>query len=415
MKSLAIIGAGAAGMFCAAALRGAKNLRISILEASGAPLKKVLLSGGGRCNFTNAAIDGGDPKDFYPRGARHMRKPLRAFGCVAVREFFRSIGAESKIEADGRVFPVSDDSRTVAAALEKSAAKCEMRFGFRADSLRPAGDCWEICGERNGRRETLRADFALVATGGRWQKGLEKSVEALGGKFSDPVPTLFPLDLDRAKDGEWENLSGVSVADARADAYANGREFSARGALLVTRSGIGGPAALKLSAFGARDFAECGYSFGMRVNWIPRASDEDFKREILSARRSFPKRSLRNSPLFGLPRSLWEYLCRSAGVSERLWAGFSKADGAALKAALSADEMRAVGKSAHKGEFATCGGLECGCVDFKTCSLKGRPRLFFAGECLDIDGITGGFNLHAAWATAKICADSIKNFAENEG
>lgn len=394
---------------------GAKNLRISILEASGAPLKKVLLSGGGRCNFTNAAIDGGNPKDFYPRGARHMRKPLRAFGCGAAREFFRSIGAESKIEADGRVFPVSDDSRTVAAALEKSAAKCEMRFGFRADSLRPAGDCWEICGERNGRRETLRADFALVATGGRWQKGLEKSVEALGGKFSDPVPTLFPFDLDRAKDGEWENLSGVSVADARADAYANGREFSARGALLVTRSGIGGPAALKLSAFGARDFAECGYSFGMRVNWIPRASDEDFKREILSARRSFPKRSLRNSPLFGLPRSLWEYLCRSAGVSERLWAGFSKADGAALKAALSADEMRAVGKSAHKGEFATCGGLECGCVDFKTCSLKGRPRLFFAGECLDIDGITGGFNLHAAWATAKICADSIKNFAENEG
>ena len=344
-----------------------------------------------------------------------MRKPLRAFGCGAAREFFRSIGAESKIEADGRVFPVSDDSRTVAAALEKSAAKCEMRFGFRADSLRPAGDCWEICGQRNGRRETLRADFALIATGGRWQKGLEKSVEALGGKFSDPVPTLFPFDLDRAKDGEWENLSGVSVADARADAYANGREFSARGALLVTRSGIGGPAALKLSAFGARDFAECGYSFGMRVNWIPRASDEDFKREILSARRSFPKRSLRNSPLFGLPRSLWEYLCRSAGVSERLWAGFSKADGAALKAALSADEMRAVGKSAHKGEFATCGGLECGCVDFKTCSLKGRPRLFFAGECLDIDGITGGFNLHAAWATAKICADSIKNFAENEG
>lgn len=141
MKSLAIIGAGAAGMFCAAALRGAKNLRISILEASGAPLKKVLLSGGGRCNFTNAAIDGGNPKDFYPRGARHMRKLLRAFGCGAAREFFRSIGAESKIEADGRVFPVSDDSRTVAAALEKSAAKCEMRFGFRADSLRPAGDC----------------------------------------------------------------------------------------------------------------------------------------------------------------------------------------------------------------------------------------------------------------------------------
>ena len=150
------------------------------------------------------------------------------------------------------------------------------------------------------------------------------------------------------------------------------------------RSGIGGPAALKLSAFGARDFAECGYAFGLRVNWIPRVRDEDFKREILSARRAFPKRSLRNSPLFGLPRSLWEYLCRSAGVSEKLWASFSKADGAALKAALSADEMRAVGKSAHKGEFATCGGLECGCADFKTCSLEGRPTLFFAGECLDI-------------------------------
>lgn len=240
MKSLAIIGAGAAGMFCAAALREVKNLRISILEASGAPLKKVLLSGGGRCNFTNAAIDGGDPKDFYPRGARHLRKPLRAFGCGAAREFFRSIGAESKIEADGRVFPASDDSRTVAAALEKSAAKCEMRLGFRADSLRPCGDGWEIGGERSGRRETLRADFALVATGGRWQRGLVKSVEALGGKFSSPVPTLFPLDLDRAKDGEWGKLSGVSVADARAEAYANGREFSARGALLATRSGIGG-------------------------------------------------------------------------------------------------------------------------------------------------------------------------------
>ena len=134
-------------MFCAAALREVKNLRISILEASGAPLKKVRLSGGGRCNFTNAAIDGGDPKDFYPRGARHLRKPLRAFGCGAAREFFRSIGAESKIEADGRVFPASDDSRTVAAALEKSAAKCEMRLGFRADSLRPCGDGWEIGGE----------------------------------------------------------------------------------------------------------------------------------------------------------------------------------------------------------------------------------------------------------------------------
>lgn len=415
MKSLSIIGAGAAGMFCAAALRGAKGLRISILEASGAPLKKVLLSGGGRCNFTNAAIDGGNPKDFYPRGAGHLRKPLRAFGCEAARGFFRSIGAESKTEGDGRVFPVSDDSRTVADALVAAAAECEMRLGFRADSLRPAGDGWEIGGERGGRRETLSADFALIATGGRWQRGLRKSVEALGGKFSEPVPTLFPLDLDRAGSGGWGDLSGVSAADALVAAAAGGREFSARGALLITRPGIGGPAALRLSAFGAREFAECGYRFPLRINWIPQTGDGAFKREILSARASFPKRAVRNAPLFGLPRSLWEYLCRRAGVSERLWANFSKSDEAALKAALAADEMRAAGKSAHKGEFATCGGLECGCVDFKTCSLKGRPTLFLAGECLDIDGVTGGFNLHAAWATAKICADSIKNFVKSEG
>ena len=467
MKTVAIIGAGAAGMFCAANLRDAEGVEAVILERTNSPLKKVILSGGGRCNFTNTEIDGGNPKAFYPRGAGFLRKPLMGYGCAKTREFFKTLGVESKVEDCGRVFPVSDDSRTIAGALERAAKKARLICGAGVESVEKTSDGrWNItyidefgrssrgnvprrgtdiadfsgcgcdtapmeavCAKPNkargeqpsegehkqsgeGARNIVAADFVLFAIGGTWSKKLKESIEKLGGEFSPPVPSLFALKTDRASDAKWRDMSGASVADAEIRAQTPSGEFSARGAMLLTMFGLGGPAVLKLSAFGARAFAECAYKFPITVNWIAPVGDEDFKSAILSARKNNPKKFVGNTPLFDIPRGLWEYLCVKAGVYGRVWSNFSKGDEAALKNALKNDKMEAVGKSSHKGEFTTCGGLKCECVDSKTFSLKGEPTLFFAGECMDIDGITGGFNLQAAWTTAKICADSIKKIAQ---
>lgn len=467
MKTVAIIGAGAAGMFCAANLRDAEGVEAVILERTNSPLKKVILSGGGRCNFTNTEIDGGNPKAFYPRGAGFLRKPLMGYGCAKTREFFKTLGVESKVEDCGRVFPVSDDSRTIAGALERAAKKARLICGAGVESVEKTSDGrWKItyidefgrgsrgnvprrgtdiadfsgcgcdtapmeavCAKPNkargeqpsegehkqsgeGARNIVAADFVLFAIGGTWSKKLKESIEKLGGEFSPPVPSLFALKTDRASDAKWRDMSGASVADAEIRAQTPSGEFSARGALLLTMFGLGGPAILKLSAFGARAFAECAYKFPITVNWIAPVGDESFKSAILSARKNNPKKFAGNTPLFDIPRGLWEYLCAKAGVHGRVWSNFSKGDEATLKNALKNDKMEAVGKSSHKGEFTTCGGLKCGYVDSKTFSLKGEPTLFFAGECMDIDGITGGFNLQAAWTTAKICADSIKKIAQ---
>lgn len=407
MKRLAVIGAGAGGMFCAAQLGKIAGLEISVYETSDSPLKKVLLSGGGRCNFTNTATDTENPKDFYPRGARYLRKPFKRFACTQTREFFASLGVRSKVEDCGRVFPTSDDSRTIANALAKAAKGAKFRFSTRAKTLEKTEvGTWRIGIESGGKTEFAEADFVLIATGGIWDESLAKSVEKLGGKFVPPVPSLFSLKAQNAENS-IAKLAGISAPDAKLSATACGETFVSRGAVLFTHFGLGGPAVLALSAFGARAFAQCGYKFDIAADWICAVSDEEFFARINRAREESPKKLARNTPLFGVAKALWEHACGRIGAAEKLWANFSKADAAALCQALKSDKIRVSGKSAHKGEFATCGGLDCECVDFKTCSLKGEDSLFFSGECLDIDAITGGFNLQAAWTTAKICADAI--------
>lgn len=409
MKRLIIIGAGAAGMFCAAQLCREKNLDITILEAADSPLQKLLLTGGGRCNFTNTNIDGGNPKDFYPRGARYLRKPLRAFGCNAVREFFAALGAPSKVEELGRVFPVTNDAHTIAAVLEKSAAKSKLLLGAKCKEIvkNPDGT-WRVNFSRRGKSELLDADAVLFASGGTWSKSIKESLAQYGAKFASPVASLFSINTDTSKSEAWRDLSGVAKPDTIVEAIVGSEKFCVRGALLIAHFGLGGPAILNLSAFGARAFSACGYNFKISVNWIPEICEENFRQEILRIRNFAPKKTAHSTPLFGLTRSFWEYVCQAIKISQRQWSQFSKDDEIALKKFLHSDEIQCIGKSAHKGEFVTCGGLECECLNFSSCSLKGEPNLFFAGECLDIDGITGGFNLQAAWTTAKLAADSIK-------
>jgi len=391
-----IAGGGAAGFFAAIACAEADpGADVTLHEATAHPLAKVRISGGGRCNVTHACFDADVLAEAFPRGARELIGPFHRFGPAETVAWFRERGVELKAEKDGRMFPVTDDSATIVDCLMRGAAKAGARLftgsGVKAVA-REAGVGFRVALSGG---EHVRADRVLIATGGgRVAAGLSIAA-SLGHSIAPPVPSLFTFHID---DPRLKGLEGVAAPAAAASV--RGTRLRECGPVLVTHWGLSGPAILRLSAWGARELHEADYRFTLSVNWAePRTADKAAA-DLEGDRAAHPRRQVSSGNPFGLPSRLWERLAAAAGIAPgTTWATVSRGSLRALALQATASEFAVAGKSLNKEEFVTCGGVRLGEVDMATMESRLCPGLHFAGEVLDIDGITGGYNFQSAWTT----------------
>jgi hypothetical protein len=401
---IVIVGGGAAGFF--AALAGAdagSAAEIVILEKTAQFLSKVKISGGGRCNVTHACFNERDFATRFPRGERALIAPLKQFSASGTVAWFEARGVKLKTESDGRMFPVTDSSQTIIDCLLNGAraAGVKLRTNCGVErATKKTGGGFELV-LSNG--ETLSCDKLLLATGGCRTPALGQLAVSLGHTLEMPVPSLFTFHVATP----WlRSLAGISVENAEVSVV--GTKLRERGPLLVTHWGLSGPVILRLSAWGARVLHEMNYQCVLRVNWLPRLNDEMLAKEFEMRRKSQPAKLVVNFPVTPLPSRLWEQLVLSADVArETRWAALSRPAQHRLVQQLLRGEFPVSGKSLNKDEFVTCGGVKLSEVDFKTMASRLCPGLFFAGELLDIDGITGGFNFQAAWTTGWIAGHAM--------
>jgi predicted Rossmann fold flavoprotein len=395
-----IAGGGAAGFF--AAITCAEQnpaARVTVCEAAAQPLAKVRISGGGRCNVTTTVAEPGELARQYPRGGRELLGPFHRWGPREMTAWLAARGVALKAEADGRMFPVSDDAGTIVDCLQRAAtaAGVVVRPQCGVQAVRPGFEVGLTTGE------TVACDRLLIATGGGQTGGGFELARQFGHAIEPPVPSLFTFQL---KDPRLAGLSGVSVE--LVELQVPGTGLREHGPLLITHWGLSGPAILKLSAWGARLLHDRDYRFELAVNWAaPRAIDQALV-EIVRLRTEHPRRQVAGRNPFGLPQRLWERLVSAAGVEpSRPWTSVSNDVLKALAHQLGEGKFSVTGKSLFKEEFVTCGGVRLAQVDFKTMESRLCPGLYFAGEVLDIDGLTGGFNFQSAWTTGWLAGQAM--------
>jgi predicted Rossmann fold flavoprotein len=403
-RRVVIVGGGAAGTF--AAIRAAqldRDLQVTLLEKSRDLLQKVRISGGGRCNVTHDCRDPRELVGFYPRGSRELRGMFARFAAQDTIDWFTSRGIRLKTEADGRMFPSTDKSDTVITSLLDAAREAGVKILTKrgvADAVR-SGDGFEVTVSDG---TTLAADRLLMTTGGMRSADARRMVEALGHGVVEPVPSLFTFHID---DPRLRDLAGLSVPDARVR-VAGHKDLDARGPVLVTHWGVSGPGVLRLSAWGARPLADRDYTFELLVDWLPDLAPDATAPLLDAGRRDQPRRMVLKTPRADLPRRLWERLVAAAGIPEgRIWSELRREEARKLMAQLRDARFQVTGKSLNKDEFVTCGGVPLKEVDLRRMASREVPGLFFAGEVLDIDGITGGFNLQAAWTGGWIAGEAL--------
>jgi predicted Rossmann fold flavoprotein len=402
VTEIVIVGGGAAGFFAAiAAARANANCGVSLFERSSQFLSKVRISGGGRCNVTHALFD---PRTFttrYPRGERELISPFHRFSAEDTIAWFEAHGVRLKREEDGRIFPVTDSSGTVIDCLIKEAKSAGVRLftrkGIENACVRTQGG-FEL---KLSDGKSLVCDRLLLATGGARNAIGAELARSLGHTIEPPVPSLFSLHVP----APWlRSLPGISVSDVLLSVG----ELRERGALLITHNGVSGPAVLRLSAWGARVLHEKNYRFTLRINWIPEMNEAELRSEFQSRREKEPARRVFNSRIAAIPARLWEKLASNAGIRpDTKWTSLTRAGMNELIRQLRATELEVDGKSLNKEEFVTCGGVRLREINFKTMESRVTPNLYFAGELLDIDGITGGFNFQAAWTTGWIAGHAM--------
>jgi len=397
-RQIGIIGGGAAGFFAAiTAAEAARDATVTIYEATAHLLAKVKVSGGGRCNVTHACFEPRDLVKKYPRGSRELLGAFTRWQPRDTVEWFAARGVTLKTEADGRMFPDTDDSQTIVDCLMNAAraAGVVIRTGCGVKTVaREAGGAFAL-GLTTG--ETVTCDGLLVATGGNRSSAGFAIAQQFGHTIEPLVPSLFTFHIN---DPRLKELPGVSVEEAVT--AVPGTSLKERGPLLVTHWGLSGPAILKLSAWGARELAGRDYKFALRVNWVPQLNAESARAALEAARAANPKRKVLNGCPLALPARLWEKLVPAAGIgADKLWSGVGNGPLRALAAQVCETEFAVDGKSMFKEEFVTCGGVRLAEVDFKTMASRLAPGLHFAGEVLDIDGVTGGFNFQSAWTTGR--------------
>lgn len=400
---LIVIGGGAAGFFGAITCAENSNSRVLILEKSSQLLQKVKISGGGRCNVTHDCQDPRTLSKHYPRGEKSLIGPFNRFNASDTIEWFTSRGVELKTEPDGRMFPTTDSSLTIIDTLMDAAenAGVEIQTSQGVAAILKEDENKYIITTDDG--NTLTTSNILLATGGTRLAAGAKLAGSLGHSLTPPVPSLFTFKI---KDSRLTDLSGLSVENT--SVKIPGTKLASEGPILITHWGMSGPGILKISAWGARQLSDLNYKFQIAINWCPKI---DPQQVITDQRNQAGKRQVATySPFPDIPKRLWHRFLKAANITETtLWSQLSKDHIKKLIYQLTDSKFHVDGKSLNKDEFVTCGGVQLKEINLKTMESKLHKGIYFAGEILDIDGITGGFNFQNAWTTAHHAGISIAN------
>ena len=403
MHKLVIIGAGAAGIFCAVnAARMHPGLQVIVVEKTGKLLSKVKVSGGGRCNVTHACSGIAELVKNYPRGGNFLKKAFHHFSASDTIKWFEDRGVALKTEEDGRMFPVTDSSQTIIDCLlrEMDLYGVEIRMHHSVTSLEHSNDKWMV---EFSNHEPIQAQAVCIACGGYPKNDMYEWVKKTGHSIEAPVPSLFTFNMPGSAVtslmGVTHKKVGIKIESSR---------FEQQNPLLITHWGMSGPAVLKLSAWSARELAARNYDFPVVVNWIPAYNESSLQQQIHEIRRQSAASKLINKNPFSLPQRLWEYLLQEAGINADIrWADLPAREQNKLVKTLCANRYAVKGKTTYKEEFVTAGGIPLQEVDPSTMMSKIKPGLFFAGEVLDVDGVTGGFNFQHAWTSGYVAAKAV--------
>lgn len=409
--NIVVIGGGSAGFFGAiTAAETFPTASVTILEKNRTVLNKVRISGGGRCNVTHACFDNRQLVKNYPRGEKPLRSLLSQFDATATVNWFKQRGIDLKTEADGRMFPATNTSDTIVDCLLTTARRLgiQVRTSCGVAELRQdASSRWLVDLFTN---ETLVADRVLIATGGYPQLSSYGWLPEQSESIHSPVPSLFTFNVP---DSYLIPLAGVSVPDARVyvqePKHGDARQEQ-RGPVLVTHWGFSGPAILRLSAWAARELADVNYHFTLRINWTPDLNDNTLRTKLQDFRQQNGRKQVVSQNPFGLPSRLWQAFATEAGIPEQQrWADLPAKQFNRLAERITNSQFQVSGKTTFKDEFVTCGGISLDSLNLQTLESKTQAGLFFAGEVLDIDGITGGFNFQNAWTTGYVAGLNIGN------
>lgn len=394
---VAVIGGGAAGFFAAISCKTHHpDAEVTLYEKTDKLLAKVKISGGGRCNVTHACFAISQLSKFYPRGEKQLKKAFNYFNTNDTVNWFESRGVELKAEEDGRMFPVTDNSQTIINCLLREADK----LGVIIKTQTPVV---AIEKEEKGfkltlRESTIHIDKVIIASGGSPKKEGLEWLEKLGHKIETPVPSLFTFNMPNES---IKSLMGVSVE--KVSTRVVGTSLKSEGPLLITHWGMSGPAILKLSAWGARVLNALDYNFKVQINWLGELNEDAARELIKRETEQHPKRKIGNSESFKLPNRLYTFLLDKLEINpDTTLEALGKKNQNRLLNTLVNDEYAVEGKTTFKDEFVTCGGISLDNVNIDTMESKVCPGMYFAGEVLDIDGVTGGFNFQAAWTTGFI-------------
>ncbi|WP_026725333.1 BaiN/RdsA family NAD(P)/FAD-dependent oxidoreductase [Flavobacterium sasangense] len=394
-----IIGGGAAGFFTAINIvEKNSKLKVAILERGKSVLEKVRISGGGRCNVTHACFVPNELVKFYPRGEKELKGPFHQFCSGDTIEWFEKHEVELKIEDDGRMFPVSNSSQTIIDCFLKATQKLKIDVltGQSVQELYQGENYWKI----STNQEVFSSQKVVMTTGSNPK--MWELLQNLGHSIIEPVPSLFTFNV---KDVRIKDLMGLSTL---ASVKVKKSKLQASGPLLITHWGMSGPGILRLSAWGARELADKKYQFAIQVNWLNEIDFEEAIDLLKNIKEENSKKLVSKYAHFELPKRLWENLVKAAGITEETkWADVNKKQLNTLAEQLTNGEFQVNGKSTFKEEFVTAGGIDLKEVNFKTMESKILPNMFFAGEILNIDAITGGFNFQNAWTGGFIVANAI--------
>jgi len=394
-----VVGGGAAGFF--AAINTAERnpaLSVAILERGTSVLNKVKVSGGGRCNVTHAEFIPNELASYYPRGQKELKGPFHSFMTGDTMAWFESRGVPLKIEDDGRVFPESNSSQSIIDCFLKQSQKYDIKLkkNHAVRSIGQTGDSWAV----ETTKEVFYCKKLMIATGSNpkiWQM-----LQSLGHNISPAVPSLFTFDID---DPRLKDIPGVVAKDVAVEVM--GTSLHSEGPLLITHSGLSAPSILKLSAFGAIELAQLNYKFEIKINFIQQDAASCLE-VLMKNKLELSKKLVRNTPLFELPKRLWVKLVQAAAIADELrWADLNKLQLQSLLKQLTKAVFQVHGKSTFKEEFVTAGGIDLKEINFKTYESKLFKNLFFAGEIINIDGVTGGFNFQNAWTGAYLAAQEL--------
>jgi len=401
-KKIIVIGGGAAGFFAAINCKLLHpNYDVKIIEKTTKLLSKVLVSGGGRCNVTNHCFDNAQLAKNYPRGEKELLQVFSRFAVKDTIEWFKAQDIILKAESDGRMFPESNSSQTIVNCFLNLTKKLNIEIVTQCEVLKIVpGDVFEL----KTSKTNYKADAIICSMGGHNKTAAYQFISDLGHKIFVPIPSLFTLNLPN--ESIKKELQGVAVKQAKVSI--EGTKYFYEGPLLVTHWGLSGPAVLKLSAFAAPYFSETNYTNTIKINWTGHLKLNEISDRLLEEKNSGSRSLLYNTPLFELPKRIWEFLLNKAGVDPSLnWPNVSNTQLNKLSEKLFGDAYKMEGKTTFKEEFVTAGGIDLKEINFKTMESKLVNHLYFCGEVLNIDGITGGFNFQSAWSTAYICAQSV--------